>query len=167
MTFLMQCLAHKQSSRNAAGVTYCLLLKHTQKDLQFTQIFSFFIIYLFFDCAGLSLLHMGFLQLQRVGATLQLWCTGISLQLFLLLQSASFRRTGFSSCGTAAHQLWLVGPRVYRLLQLWRVGSVVAAHGLQSTGSAVVVHRLSCSVACGIFLDSELNLCLLHWQVDS
>ena len=34
-------------------------------------------------------------------------------------------------------------------------------------GSVVVVHRLSCSTACGIFLDQGLNLCLLFWQVDS
>ena len=26
---------------------------------------------------------------------------------------------------------------------------------------------LSCSVACGIFLDQRLNLCLLHWQADT
>ena len=26
---------------------------------------------------------------------------------------------------------------------------------------------LGCSEACGIFLDQELNLCLLHQQVDS
>ena len=46
-------------------------------------------------------------------------------------------------------------------------GSVAAAPGLQSTGSADVVHGLGCSVACGIFLDQGLNLCLLHWQADS
>ena len=34
-------------------------------------------------------------------------------------------------------------------------------------GSVVVVHKLSCSTACGIFLDQGLNLCLLFWQVDS
>ena len=31
----------------------------------------------------------------------------------------------------------------------------------------VVVHGLSCSTACGIFPNQGLNLCLLHWQVDS
>ena len=31
----------------------------------------------------------------------------------------------------------------------------------------VVVHKLSCSVACRILLDQGLNLCLLHWQMDS
>ena len=44
---------------------------------------------------------------------------------------------------------------------------MVVAPRLQSTGSVVVVHGLSCSTACGIFLDQELNLCLLHWQADS
>ena len=49
----------------------------------------------------------------------------------------------------------------------WHVGSVVACPGLQSTGSIVVVHRLSFSEACGIFLDRRLNPHLLHRQVDS
>ena len=35
------------------------------------------------------------------------------------------------------------------------------------TGSAVVVHRLSRSVACGFFLDQGSNPRLLHWQVGS
>ena len=30
-----------------------------------------------------------------------------------------------------------------------------------------MVHRLSCSFTCGIFLAQGLNLCLLHWQADS
>ena len=30
----------------------------------------------------------------------------------------------------------------------------------------VVVHGLSCSMACGIFPDRGLNLCLLHGQMD-
>ena len=33
--------------------------------------------------------------------------------------------------------------------------------------SVIVGHGLSCSTACGIFLDQGLNLCPLHWQVDS
>ena len=31
----------------------------------------------------------------------------------------------------------------------------------------MVVHGLSCSVVCGIFLDPGWNPCLLHWQADS
>ena len=34
-------------------------------------------------------------------------------------------------------------------------------------GSVVVVHGLSCSEVCGIFLGQELNPCPLHWQADS
>ena len=30
-----------------------------------------------------------------------------------------------------------------------------------------MVHRRSCSVACGILLDQESNPCLLYWQADS
>ena len=45
--------------------------------------------------------------------------------------------------------------------------SGVAAPRLWGTGSVVVVHGLSCSVACGIFPDQGLNSCLLHWQADS
>ena len=42
--------------------------------------------------------------------------------------------------------------------------SVFAAPGLQSTLSAAVVHRLSCSTTCGIFSDQGSNPFLLHWQ---
>ena len=57
--------------------------------------------------------------------------------------------------------------QAHGLQQLWHMGSVVVARGLQSTGSVVVAHQLSCSVACGIFLDQGLNPCPLHWQADS
>ena len=40
------------------------------------------------------------------------------------------------------------------------MSSVVAAPELQSTGSVAVVHRLSCSAACGILLGQGLNSCL-------
>ena len=59
------------------------------------------------------------------------------------------------------------GLQVLGLQQLWHVGSVVVTRGLQSAGSVVVAHGLSCSVACGIFLDQGSNWCPLHWQVDS
>ena len=36
-----------------------------------------------------------------------------------------------------------------------------------STGSVVGAHGVSCSAACGIFLDEGSNLYLLHWQADS
>ena len=56
---------------------------------------------------------------------------------------------------------------VLRLLKLGQVGSVVVVPGLQSTGSIVVAHGLSCYAAYGIFTDQGLNPCLLHWQADS
>ena len=43
------------------------------------------------------------------------------------------------------------------------VASLVAGHRL----SVVVALRLSCSVACRIFLDEGSNPWFLHWQVDS
>ena len=44
---------------------------------------------------------------------------------------------------------------------------VAAVPRLDCTGSVVRVHRLSCSMACGIFPDQGSNPCLLHWQADS
>ena len=53
-------------------------------------------------------------------------------------------------------------------LQLLRLqGSVVVVPRLWSTGSIVVVHGPSCSVACGIFLDQGSNPCLPHRQINS
>ena len=49
---------------------------------------------------------------------------------------------GFSPCSTEPGQLLCVGS--------------------QSAGSVVLVHGLSCSVACGIFPDRGSNLCPLH-----
>ena len=67
---------------------------------------------------------------------------------------------GFQSTGSAV-----------AVLRFQSTGSAVAVLRFQSTGSVVVVlsysAELSCSAACGIFLDQESNLCLLHWQADS
>ena len=59
------------------------------------------------------------------------------------------------------------GFSCYRAQALGNVGSLIAAPRLYSTGSIVVVRRLSCSVACGIFPNQGSNLCLQHWQVNS
>ena len=67
-----------------------------------------------FGCAGSSLLHAGFLQLWRAGATLQVQCKGFSLRWLLS---------------------WRTGSRVCGLQQLWCLRSAVTARGLQSTGS--------------------------------
>ena len=39
--------------------------------------------------------------------------------------------------------------------------------GSRAWASVFVVHGLSCSAACGVFLDQGLNPYPLHWQVDS
>ena len=53
---------------------------------------------------------------------------------------------------------------VHRLL----IGVVSLEHGLQSMQASVVVTRgLSCSVACGIFMDQGSNSCPMHWQAYS
>ena len=65
--------------------------------------------------------------------------------------------------------LWLSGG--YCLVVMWGlligVISLVVEHRLHGTGLVVVAHGLSCSWACGIFLDQGSNPCLLHWQMDS
>ena len=75
-------------------------------------------------------------QLQAAAA-LQLWYMFFSLLWLLLLQIIGYRHAGFSSCGTWAQQLQLLG--------------------LQSTDSVVVVPGFSCSAACGLFPDQGSN----------
>ena len=68
----------------------------------------------------------------------------------------------FSSCGeqgplfAAVHRLLIVVATL-----------CCGAQALGARASVVVAHRLSCSVACGIFPDQGLNPCPLHWQPDS
>ena len=65
----------------------------------------------------------------------------------------------FSSCITWASHCGDFSVVEHGLQGSW--ASVVAARGLQITGSIIVAHGLSCSTACGIFLDQGSNLCLL------
>ena len=67
-----------------------------------------------------------------------LQCSGFSLQWFLLSQSSWFVVRRLSSFSPWAPE-----------------------HRLNSCGT------ISCSTACGISPDQELNPCLLHWQADS
>ena len=82
-----------------------------------------------------------------VWVTCQLQCQGFPLRWLSLLRST--------------------GSEALRLQQLWLIGSVVVVpraleHRLSNCGT-----QLSCSLACGIFLDQGSNARLLHWQVDS
>ena len=66
----------------------------------------------------------------------------------------------FSSCGERGLLfVWCTGFSLRWLLSL-------QSTGCRRTLSVVVEHGLSCSVACGIFLDQGLNQCPLHWQAD-
>ena len=83
----------------------------------FFNLFNLFIYWLrwvFIAARGLSLVGAS-------GGYSSLRCVGFSLRWLLLLQSMGSRRTDFSSCGTRAQQLWLVGSRA-QAQQLWRTG---------------------------------------------
>ena len=74
--------------------------------------------------------------------------------IYLCFAMLSLHCSGFSLAVTSGSYS-LVG--VGRLLIS---GASLAEHGLYSTGSAVGVLGLSCSVACGIFPDRGSNRCL-------
>ena len=77
-------------------------------------------------------LHWVFIAMRRLflvavrGDCSLLQCAGFSWWL-LLLQSMDSRRTGFSSSGTWAQQLWLAGSRA-QAQQLWCTGLVALQH---------------------------------------
>ena len=81
------------------------------------------------------------------------WCVGFALvavsRCYSLVDFScggwALGHAGFSSCGAWA-QLQIRGSR---------------------TQSIIVVQEFIFFEACGIFPDQGLNLCLLHWQVDS
>ena len=99
--------------------------------------FVIFVFVCFFGCARSSLPCRLSLVALRGGSSL-FWCLA-SLCSGLFGWSMDSRVHGLSSCSP------------------WPL----------STGSIAVIHRLSCFVACGIFLDQGSNLCLLHQQMDS
>ena len=53
----------------------------------------------------------------------------------------------------------------YSLVNMRRL--LMVASCFWAWASVVVMHKLSCSTACGIFLDQGSNPCPLHWQADS
>ena len=122
-----------------------ILFSVSQEVYIYFVILFYFILFIF-GCVGSSLLHVGFLQLRRAGVTLR-------------CGARASHCSGFSHCGARA-----LGARASVVAAH---GLSIVTHGLQSTGSVVVAHKLSCSTACGIFLDQGSNSCPLHWQVDS
>ena len=92
----------QQGKTNAPVSLNLLFLK---KKVKFIYLFIYFgLCWVFISAHGLSLVaaSRGYSSLR---------CTSFSLQ-WLLLWSTGYRRTGFSSCGTWAQQLWLTGSRV-------------------------------------------------------
>ena len=81
----------------------------------------------------------------------------IAVRGFLIAVASLVVEHGLQACGL--QYLWAQ--------YLWHAGSVFVARRLQSTGSVVVAHGLSCSAACGIFPDQDSNPCPLYWQADS
>ena len=86
-----------------------------------------------------------------------------NLFIYLFLAALGLRccARAFSSCGER-------GPLFVEVRGfLIAAVSLVAEHGLQSAGSVIVAHGLSCSAAYGIFPDQGLNPCPQHQQADS
>ena len=104
-------------------------------------------LFMYFCLCWDSVAESAFLQLHRVGATLQLLYEGFSLWRPHCCGAWALGCAEFSSCFT--------------------VGSVVVTSQLEHTGSIVATHRLSCYMTCGIFPDQGSNPCLLYWQADS
>ena len=111
----------------ASGVLSVVTFFFPKIFLQILFLFIYLFIHLFiFGCVGSSLLCAGFLQQQRVAATLHCgeqashW-GGVSLW------STGFRHMGFSSCGMQAQQLCLVGSRA-QAQYLWLTGLVDPQH---------------------------------------
>ena len=88
-----------------------------------------------------------FLWLWGLETTFSLWCAVSYCLGFSWCGAWILGFTGFSSCGKLAQEVQLLGSR--------------------AQAQIVVVQGLSCSMACGIFLDQELNTHLLHWQANS
>ena len=93
-------------------------------NLFFFFFLSFFIWlgWVFVAARGLSLVAVS-------GATLRcgVRTCHFSLRWLLLLQSTGSRHMGFSTCGTQAQLLWLVGSRA-QVQQSWRTGFVAPQH---------------------------------------
>ena len=92
-----------------------------------TLVIACFFIYLYFWLCWVFIAACGLSLVAASRGYSSLQCAGFSLQWLLLLWSTGSRRTGFSSCGTRAQQLWLMGSRA-QAQKLWRTGLVAPWH---------------------------------------
>ena len=97
----MKCLLISFSSSSL------LLLSSLISNTATGMISLFLFIYFIFGRAGSSLPHT---------SSLQLWCTGFSLQWLLLLRSTGSRSVGFSNCSSWALEPWLSSCSAQALL---------------------------------------------------
>ena len=83
------------------------------------------------------------------------------IYLFLIALSLCYYKQAFSSCGERGPRFSCGAWASYCCdFLMWRS----SRHAGFRT---CVLHGLSCSAACGIFLDQGSNLCPLQWQADS
>ena len=87
------------------------------------SLFNKFILFIYFWLRWVFIAARGLSLVAASRGFSSLRCTGFSLQWLLLLWSTGSRHAGFTSCGTQAQQLWLVGSRV-QAQQLWHTGLV-------------------------------------------
>ena len=89
-----------------------------------THIFFFLInIFIYFWLRWVFVAACGLSLVEATRGYSSLGCVGFSLRWLLSLQSTGSRHVGFSSCGTQAQQLWLVGSKA-QAQQLWLTGLV-------------------------------------------
>ena len=98
-------------------------------------------------------IYLIYLFMAELGLRCCVWAfSSCGEQGLLFLAVRGFLIAVASRCGAQALSLW---------------ASVVVVRRLQSAGSVVVAHGLSCSAACVIFPGHGLNPSPLHWQADS
>ena len=89
-------------------------------------------------------------------------CPFFFFNVFLVVLGLHWCTWPFSSCGEWGHLsncgAWTSHCGGFYSSRAW---------ALDPWFWVIVVHRLSCPVACGIFLDQGSSPCPLHWQVDS
>ena len=93
------------------------------------------------------------LTAQTIGLDWKKKCCSFNICLFLAVPGVHHYVRAFSSCG----------------MRVSHCGgfSCCGAQALGTQASVAVVHGLSCSAACGIFLNQGSNPCPLHWHTDS
>ena len=107
---------------------YFYYVKHiTFQSFNILLFFNLFILLIYFWLRWVFVATQGLSLVAASRGYSSLRCAGFSLRSLLLLRSRGSRRTGFSSCGTWAQQLWLVGSRA-QAQQLWRMGLVAPWH---------------------------------------